>query len=279
MKGREKKGNRSFAFLFNKCVAIAICVTAALLVVMSVMITVCSFMRISDFDVEGTNLYEDEEIVAASGIALDEKLYSVNRKKAKENIMRQCPYVSKVDIDAVFPNTLRINVECYNPVWYVEIEGDYYSLDADFRVLEESESEQKYIDWKVTKLVIPNIKAAVVGRTLTFGETDVERDAAFAFIELIKSTAFHSRLSLVDVENRFDINIGLDGVIDVYLGGSSGMQEKLRAVEKALSSPKLENCVSAKIHAADPSAVYIDATYDYSAEKENEPTENEPVSP
>lgn len=279
MKGREKKGNRSFAFLFNKCVAITICVIAALLVVMSVVVAVCSFMRISDFDVEGAHLYEDEEIIAASGINPDEKLYSVNRKKAKESIMRQCPYVSSVDIDAVFPNTLRINVECYTPVWYVEIEGDFYSLDADFRVLEETESEQKYIDWKVTKLVVPNIKAAVVGSTLTFGDTDVERDAAYAFIDLIKTTPFHSRLSLVDVENRFDINIGIDGVIDVYLGGSSGMQEKLRAVEKALLSPKLENCVSASIHASDPSAVYIDATYDYSAENDNETTENEPLFP
>jgi hypothetical protein len=169
-----------------------------------------------------------------------------------------------------------IDLECYTAVWYVEIEGDFYSLDADLRVLEETVNEKKYINGKITKLTLPNISSAVVGSELTFGLNDKEREFSYDFMEKLKRMSFKSRLSLVDIDNRFDINIGVDGVIDVYLGNGSDMEDKLKAVEEALASDKLKNCVSAEIYAADPSAVFIKPVYDYGTVTESQTTENEP---
>ncbi len=276
MKGKEAKREKTVEIDLNKLIAVALVIIAAVLSVLCVVKTVKSFMRVKEFEVTGYSSYEREEIITASGIKPKDRLYSIDKKEVAERIIRECPYISKADIELVFPNTVRIDVECYAAAWYVEIEGDFYSLDSNMRVLEETVNEQKYINGMVTKLTLPNIKSAVVGSELTFGNDDAEREFTYDFMKKINAMSFKTRLSLVDIDNRFDINIGVDGNIDVYLGNGSDMEDKLRAVEQALASEKLRNCISAEIYAADPSSVFIKPVYDYGVTDEGQTTENEP---
>ena len=234
-----------------------------------------SFLKVTRFEVTGYSSYAKEDIITASGIKKGDRLYSIDRGDVADRIKKECPYVIGAKVKRVFPNTLSIDVECRAPVWYVEIEGDFYSLDAELCVLEETVNEQKFINGRITKLTLPNITTAIVGKELTFGAEDAERDFAYGFMEKLERMSFKSRLSLVDIDNRFDIYIGVDGIISVYLGNAVDMEDKLRAVEQALYDKKLENCVAAEIYAADPEAIYIKPTYEYPAPETEQTTENE----
>ena len=272
---QEASRERSISLDINKITAYAIVIIAIAFALISVILVVRSFMRVSEIEVTGYSSYSSEDIISASGIKMGDKLYSVDKAEVVKNIMRECSYVSSVNVKFRFPNTVSIDLECYTAVWYVEIEGDFYSLDADLRVLEETVNEKKYINGKITKLTLPNISSAVVGSELTFGLNDKEREFSYDFMEKLKRMSFKSRLSLVDIDNRFDINIGVDGTIDVYLGDGAEMEDKLKAVEKALASEKLVGCISAEIYAADPKAIYIKPVYDYGAVNGEENAENE----
>lgn len=275
MKGRAQDHEKVVSFDLNKIIAIAVVVIAVVFAVISAILLVRSFMRVGEIDVTGYSSYEREDVISASGIKMGDKLYSIDKDEVAKRIMRDCPYVSAVDVKLRFPNTVKLDLECYTAVWYVEIEGDFYSLDADLRVLEETFNEQKYINGKITKLTLPNITSAIVGSELTFGLEDSEREFSYDFMDKLKRMSFKSRLSYVDIDNRFDINIGVDGIIDVYLGGGAKMEDKLKALEKALDDKKLEGCISAEIYAADPEAIYIKPVYDYGAINGEKTTENE----
>ena len=275
MKPKAQDPQKVVSLDFNKIIAFAIVVIAVVFALISAVLVVRSFMRVSEIEVVGYSSYDREDIITASGIKLKDKLYSVDKGEVEKKIMRDCPYVSSVDVKLRFPGTVKIDLECYTAVWYVEIEGDFYSLDADLRVLEETFSDQKYINGKITKLTLPNITSAVVGSELSFGLDESEREFSYDFMEKLKRMSFKSRLSYVDIDNRFDINIGVDGVIDVYLGGGANMEDKLRGLEKALSDEKLRGCISAEIYAADPEAIYIKPVYDYGIINGEKTTENE----
>ena len=83
-------------------------------------------------------------------------------------------------------------------------------------------------------------------------------------------TTFKSRLTLVDIEHRFEIYIQVDGKINVYLGNTGNAASKLDAVETALEDKRLENWIGAEINASDPSTVYIRPTeIDYGTQNES----------
>lgn len=233
-----------------------------------------SFMRVSVFEISGDYPYEREDIINAAGIKYGSKLYGVDYETAAKNIKAKCPYIDKVEIESKFPNKIKITVESLTASWYVEIVGDYYALDANLKVLEETADNSKFIKGKIPRLVLPNVKKAVVGSVLEFGANDTEIRFANEFMEMLKMTTFTSRLTLVDIEHRFEIYIQVDGTINVYVGSSESAASKLDAVETALGDSRLENCVSAEIDVSDPSMVYVRPVYDYgtsgNGEQDNE---------
>ena len=103
----------------------------------------------------------------------------------------------------------------------------------------------------------------MVGKILEFGESDAEIKYAKELMVQVLGTKFKSRLTLLDMESRFEIYIEVDGKYSVYMGNRENMKLKLEAVEKALQSDKLKDCTSAEIDASDPAVVAIRPQFDY----------------
>ena len=257
-----------------KIVSAAVILIMCVLALIGVIRFVRSLMRVSEFDVTGDSPYEVEDIVNASGIRPGDKLYEIDEDEAKRRIMAYCPYITEIEIKSRFPKTVEINVSSLTASWYIEFAGDYYALDAELRVLEETSGNQRFISGGIPKLTLPNIKEAIVGSTLLFGENESEIKYANEFMDMVKQTSFKSRLTLVDIDQRFEIYIQVDGVFDVYMGDISNTSKKLEAVEKALRSPQLENCVSAEINVVSPSEYSIKPVYDYGVDEDGTGEEN-----
>lgn len=264
MKKKSKKNDAKVMeidiYILLRVIAVLAAVVLSVLCVIKV---IKGFMKVSEFEVLGAIPYEREDIINATGVRFGDKLYSVDTDKVEKNILEECAYIKDVSVSAKFPNTLKISLEAYAVTWYIEIEGDYYSLDKDLRVLEETPNGEKFKNGGITRLTLPNVKSAIVGSKLTYGESDAEREFSESFMTMVKQMSFKTRLTLVDIDNRFDINIGVDGVYDVYMGNKNNLEEKLKALETALADKRLENCVSAKIDVSDPSSVYIRPVFDY----------------
>ena len=233
------------------------------LLIFSIIRFIKGFMKISVFEITGDSPYESEEIINASGLKKGDKLYSIDEDKVVHDIKLKCPYVKNVRIESKFPNRIKINVDSFSAAYYVEIFGDYYALDINMRVLEETSDNTKFVNANIPRLCIPNIKTAIVGSELIYGENEAEIKFVDEILSVLRSTTFTSRLTLVDINNRFDIKVQVDGNINVDMGNSEKSKEKLKAVETALADPRLENCISAKIDVSNPNSFSVKPVIDY----------------
>ncbi len=241
-----------------------ICIIACmgLLCLLTLFIYICSFLPVTRFELSGVTQYDRSQIIGESGIKMKDKLYDIDLDEVETRLLERCPYLEEVEVERKFPNKIIFRVVEKVPQWYIEVSGDYYSLDSNFLVMEETVSNEKFIALGIPQLVLPNLKSLVFGQLPEFGEDETEIRKALELVDAVRRTNFKSRLTLVDMESRFDVNIVVDGKYNVYMGDISHIEEKLLAVEKILKSDALKDYVGADIDASIPETISVKPRYE-----------------
>ena len=257
---RKRKQNRAdktrIALL---CVTVLMCAFACV----SLFLFIRTFLPVKRFELSGVTQYERAEMIALSEIREGDKLYSVDLEAAERRLLEKCPYLETVEVDRVFPDKIVFKVTEKTPHWYIEVSGDYYALDGDFVVIEETVNRQKFINAGVPKIVLPSLRKVVCAETPEFGADENEVAKAMELVAAIQTTSFKARLTLVDMESRFDVNIVVEDRYFVYLGDTSNIKEKLKAVESILASEGFEEYSGAEIDASNPATVSVKPVYSY----------------
>ena len=231
-------------------VSVALIILLGVLLLFTVVDFLRGFLEVKRFEIVGDDPpYLAGEVAESAGIEKGDKLYRIDRSRAEKEIIKNCAYIEKVNIKRSFPNKVKFVVECYEPIWYIEISGDFYVLDENLRVLEETKNEQRLYDSDITKLTLPNVKKAIVGEEIVFGSSEVETEATIEIMKTILSSPIRNMLSSADIDNRYDIHFELDsltgedkleGRFFVSVGGYSRLDAKLDYIARALEKENLE---------------------------------------
>ena len=247
----------------DKKKVLLICVTVLMCAIslVTLFIYVRSFLPVTRFELSGVTEYDRAEIIGHSGIKMGDKLYDIDLDAAEEKLLDECPYLEAATVERKFPNRIIFRVVEKIPQWYIAVSGDYYALDSDFLVIDETTDRERFINGGVPELVLPNLKSLISGELPEFGADEAEIRKALELIAAIQSSTLKSRLTLVDMESRFDVNIVVDGKYNVYMGDISNVEEKLTAIEKILKSDKLKNYVGADIDASIPETISVKPIY------------------
>ncbi len=240
---------------------IIIAATALMCALATVGLTVfaCSFLPITKVELSGVTDFDKAEIVKLSGIKMGDKLYSVKTNDVEKHLMEVCPKFEKVEVKTKFPNTIVFKVTEKIPMWYIDIADSYYVLDSKLEVIDEVQTKEHFADMGVPQLVLPAVKSVILGELPVFGDPENEEktdvSSALEFISAVQKTTFKARITTVDVSNRFDVKIVVDGKYYVQMGDCSNTEAKLKAVNVILTSDKLKNCDAAEIYAANPAEI------------------------
>lgn len=258
----DKKRQRDAAATDKNRIALIVftavmCVAA----LVSLFFFIRSFLPVTRFELSGVTQYDRAEIIGYSGIKKGDKLYSVDTGEVEETLMESCAYIEQVEVERKFPNKIIFRIIEKTPAWYIEVSGDYYSLDTNFYVIEEAKSNEKFVNLGVPRLVLPNLRQLICGELPDFGEDETEIRKALELVVAVQSTNFKTRVTLVDMESRFDVNIVVDGKYSVYMGDISNIEEKLTAIEKILKSGDLEAFAGAEIDASIPETISVKPIY------------------
>jgi hypothetical protein len=229
----------------------------------SVMRIISGFFGASHFEIKGEcEIYGTGDLMAGAGLKRGDRLYRMDVSATEEKLMKNCAYLKDVDIKRVFPNKIVFEVECHKPVWYIEISGDFYVLDAELNVLEETSGERVLReDMDLIKLTLPRVKSAIVDGVLTFGDGEEEIKETQKIMETILTSRAFGMISGADIDNRYDIHFEFDKIVqeskeelveleDVFhisLGGYSKLDVKLEYIVKALLKDDLEGAVGGSI--------------------------------
>lgn len=249
----------------KKIIFISVITVMCVTVLTTAMIFACSLIPVTRFELSGMITYDKSEIVSLSGIDKGMKMGSIKTHEVEQRLLESCPKIENVTVEKRFPNKIVFRIEEKSPEWYIEVSGSYYALAADMMVIEETVNRQKFIDLGVPQLLLPELHSLILGQIVEFGDkTDENRTDVVKSLELIaaiRSTNFKSRMTLVDVESRFDVNIVIDGKYKVYMGDVSNVEEKLKAVEEILKSDQLKGYAGAEIDASIPATISVRPIY------------------
>ncbi len=226
----------------HRLLALVITVCMCVLSVFSLFQVIKFFAKVKEFDVVGISIYDKTDLINASGIKRGVPLYSLDQDAVETRILEECPYLESVEVELHFPNKVRFRVEGKSAQWYLDISGTKYALDSDLKVISETERIEG-----VTKLILPSIQSAMYGEVPGFGESEIERKRTLEMISAIRQTPFKTRLSEVDLENRWDVWLTVDGRYRISMGDGEDFDAKLRAVEAILNQETVKNAPSGTI--------------------------------
>ena len=192
-----------------------------------------SFASIRSIDIDGVCSYSSAELAGAAGIKVGDRMFGFDKGEAEEAILKGCPYVKEVKISRSLFGSLVFVVTEKEPVWYIEMSDSFYVLDSDLCVIEENVDETVFISRGVTKLVLPKVTRLVEGEVISFGEDENEIIKSCEIIVTVASSEMKSRITLLDIESRFDINVVIDGSFEIYFGDNKDIEAKFTAVKKS----------------------------------------------
>ncbi len=257
MHASEKSGVKGKKKILLVCVSIFMCALFSV----TLFIYIRSFLPLRNPSVVGVTNYDASELLGHAGIKTGDRLYSIDLDAAEKKMLENCPYLETVELKRKFPATLIISVTEKIPQWYIAVSGDYYVLDTEFKIIQESTTNEVLIRLGVPQLVLPNLRSAICGELPDFGADETEIKKSLEVVYAVQSTAFKARLTLVDIESRFDVNIEVDGKYKVYMGDCSNISEKLEAVQKVLDSGRLSEFAGAEIDVSVPETVNVKPIY------------------
>ena len=102
-----------------------------------ILLAMSIFFVVTDIEVEGNARYTDEEIIAASGLETGENLFFINRVTAAANIFNRLPYVNDAMVTRELPSRVVISVTESSAMGYVTLEGDYWVIDQNCKLLKQ----------------------------------------------------------------------------------------------------------------------------------------------
>ncbi|MFV0496661.1 MAG: cell division protein FtsQ/DivIB [Candidatus Fimivivens sp.] len=218
---RRKRSKKKYTLYYLLAFTLMLCIGLAL--------SLTVFFNIESIQVMGDSRYVKEALIDAAGIRLGENLFRVSQKDTAEKLTAGFPYIARVRLQRVLPNTLLLHVTEAQPQAAIEIGQAYMLLDAHAKVLE-------------TGLpVCPEAYFRVVGFSadgLSPGEFLSEQDQQRfeVLTQLQKSIAQNglSKISLADLSDLANIRLLHDGRVAIELGGQLDIDYKIRAAKSII---------------------------------------------
>lgn len=201
-----------------------------------ILYTKTSFFHISNIEVIGNEKITDEKLILASGIIIDENIFKVNLKMAKDNVFLH-PYVKNVKINRKLPNKIIISVEERKEVAIINYVGSYVYIDEEgiiLNILSEKKDEQTI---EIYGLEINNPK---IGDKLAFRDEDIQ-NKIFEFINNSRDLGLSSSYEKITIGENNHISIYIHDGGEVAFGTLDDVKYKLNFLISILNELEVKN--------------------------------------
>ena len=200
---------------------------------------------VNDFHVDGSTVYSDAEILAASGVSLGDNLYSFSSRTAENNLTLRCPYIRALDVDRTVPDSVLFTVAEDSAVFCAEIYGELWAISGNLRLLERTDKATA-AEQGLIRLLLPEVQRAISGRVLDFGN---ERNAMRIreILESVTKSAIRSSITCVDLRNLRELHMVSRSVYLLDFGNAEDVMLKLRVAQAVLADPLFDGTIRAEL--------------------------------
>ncbi len=238
---------------WQKTLAI-LCIILAILLVLGIVVSlVLLLFPVTEIEILGDSRYTYNEIIEASGIKEGSRLYFINENRAEKLLLERYPYLENVEINSYFPNRVVIEITQFKEIYLLAHENGFCYVNADFEILEIAQTAPEVAVLNCIYIKLENPVSGQVGDILS-GD-DIGR--ADELIGHLKNHGFYSYLSLVDVEDRFNLSFVISKKHKLIIGAMTDIEDKIFACYQVCFSEHFKKDQSSIINATDKRNVFL----------------------
>lgn len=205
-----------------------------------------------------------EDVTSAAGLTAGDRLYAIDTGAIEETVMRANPYLASVTVERRLPDTVALICTPRQADYYLAVRGEWFAISSSLAVLEQSDSPKAFAERNMVQLILPEVRSALVGQTLTFvGSFD--SSYLCDLLAAHRASGLWSETNLVRVESRFDVRMIVRDKYALTLGSSDDAALKLELAEKILADSTFSANTGAFIDLSNPkeSSAILDKQTDF----------------
>lgn len=186
--------------------------------------------NINKIEISGNINITEEQIIEKAGFNLGDNLFKINRFTIA-NKLKKIGYIEKIDIDKVFPSTIRIKIDERTPYVEVIFDKEYYVFDTNGILLEKRSEPLE----KLTLISNYKIEDIDEGQKL---DTDSDLIDIFRDEKVIDVVR---KIKSIDFADDNNIKIILNKDIPVEFGSLYNLKYKLLELNEIIKDIEKKN--------------------------------------
>ena len=202
------------------------------IVVIGVYFCYVKFFTLKNIKVVGECVYTEEQMMQGMGLKEGMGIYDKTQKEIQKEVKYNLPYINEIKISRRWPHTIVAKVEKSEPTFYVSIADDLYILSQGLRVLSKTNSAEDIEVNSLCLLEFDSILSCVEGEYLEISDQNL--DCINAVVDILTVHDEMSYVKVIDIKDRFDINLQYKNVYHVKLGDVKNLDVKIRFMQKIL---------------------------------------------
>lgn len=190
------------------------------------------FVRVSGVEVTGNTGYNAAQVIQASGIKTGMPLFTIDIRKAAQQIQAKLPMIREARIRHRLPTGIVVEVEKDNPAFVVAGASGYVILDDAGKVLAIAKDTGNYASMPVIQGIA--LKSSVPGAKIDAAAAGQVKKAR----EIIGSLKEYKiqKINNIDVSSDYQLSAEYDNRIHILLGTSSDLPVKIQFAANLLQT-------------------------------------------
>ena len=182
-----------------KRILISSAIFAAVLII-GVILSLTVLFKTEKIEVEGDKYYYEDQIIAFSGVELQQNIIVGAFSSTPENISDNLPYVEKAEISFSIPDTITIKITDAVPSYVIKNGDKYLLISSKGRILDSVDSNED----KLPELKCDKLKSTNPGDYVTFSDENVPDilDVNNLILSESQLTSVFLRISTIKSERR-----------------------------------------------------------------------------
>lgn len=172
--------------------------------------------------VEGGKYYYEDQIIAFSGVELQQNIFTSALFSTPEKITENLSYIESVKISFTIPDTITIKVTDAVPSYVIKSGKSYLLISAKGRILENIADNKD----KLPELKCDNLTSTKTGDYLSFSDENIPDILSEISNSLNKNKV--NEIKGIDITNTANVKLDYDGRIQINLGMPEDIDYKIR---------------------------------------------------
>ncbi|MBR4031319.1 MAG: FtsQ-type POTRA domain-containing protein [Clostridia bacterium] len=215
-------------------------------------------------------MFNEGEIIEAAEISEGDSIFLRSSWDIKRTIRKNLPLADEIKVTKTLSGTVKIKITFDDVKYYTKVDGIYYAIGSELRVLDSNESGAKYSAYGAVYVRLPETRPLEIGEKIVFydtvEETDTEGETLYEVIDVkyysyvtdflskLEDSGFWEQANGISLTEKYDVTLIYADKYKISFGSISELESKFRVLFGILDEGSTQYADKVEIDLTNPSA-------------------------